>query len=73
MLNSGASILENLRSQRITLKGAQRRLMDIANTLGLSNTTMRLIEKRAHEDKYVLIGGMLVTIIVIVLVIVYVA
>uniref|UniRef100_A0A1B6DPV0 Golgi SNAP receptor complex member 2 n=2 Tax=Clastoptera arizonana TaxID=38151 RepID=A0A1B6DPV0_9HEMI len=73
MLLSGSGILENLRDQRNTLKGAHRRIMDIANTLGLSNTTMRLIERRAYQDKYILIGGMLITLFVIVIVIMYVA
>lgn len=71
MLHTGASTLESLRSQRLTLKGAQRRIMDMANTLGLSNHTMRLIEKRAFEDKYILMLGMVITLIVIVLVIIY--
>jgi Golgi SNAP receptor complex protein 2 len=73
MLTSGSNILENMRSQRSTLKSTHRRMMDIANTLGLSNTTMRLIEKRALEDKYILLGGMFVTCVIIVLLIVYVA
>lgn len=71
MLLSGAGILESLRDQRDTLKNAQRRLMDIANTLGLSNTTMRLIEKRVREDKFILLGGMFIVLVVILLVIVY--
>ncbi|XP_054271515.1 Golgi SNAP receptor complex member 2 [Macrosteles quadrilineatus] len=71
MLRTGSGILESLRDQRNTLKGAQRRIMDIANTLGLSNTTMRLIERRAHEDKYILFGGMVITLLIIVLVIIY--
>lgn len=72
MIRSGSSILENMRDQRQTLKGAHKRMMDIANTLGLSNTTMRLIERRAIEDKYILIGGMVVTVIVIVVLIIYI-
>ncbi|KAJ1523351.1 hypothetical protein ONE63_001220 [Megalurothrips usitatus] len=71
MLRSGAGILESLRDQRDTIKNAKRRLIDIANTLGLSNTTMRLIEKRAREDKFVLLGGIFVTLFVILLVIIY--
>lgn len=71
MLKSGSGILENLRDQRNTIKGAQRRMMDIANTLGLSNTTMRLIERRAREDKYILLAGMVLTLLVIVLVLIY--
>ncbi|PSN40671.1 Golgi SNAP receptor complex member 2 [Blattella germanica] len=71
VLQSGAGILENLRDQRMTLKGAHRRLYDIANTLGLSNTTMRLIERRAYQDKFVLLGGMLFTCFVIAAIIYY--
>lgn len=71
MIHTGVNALESLRSQRMTLKGAQRRIMDMANTLGLSNHTMRLIEKRVSEDKYVLIFGMVITILVIIIVIVY--
>lgn len=71
MLQSGAGILENLRDQRMTIKGAHRRLYDIANSLGLSNTTMRLIERRAYQDKFILLGGMLLTLIVISLIVVY--
>lgn len=71
MLQSGSGILENLRDQRTTIKGAHRRMMDIANTLGLSNTTMRLIERRAYQDKYILFGGMLITLLVIVIIVLY--
>lgn len=73
LISHGSGILDNLRSQRVTLKGAHKRLIDIGNTLGLSNTTMRLIEQRARQDGFILIGGMLFTCIVIVLVIVYLA
>jgi len=71
IIRSGTSILDNMRDQRNTLKGAHKRMMDIANTLGLSNTTMRFIEKRASEDKYILIGGMVVTTIIIIILIIY--
>lgn len=73
LLQSGSSILDSLRSQRITLKGAHKKLIDIGNTLGLSNTTMRLIEQRARQDGFILVGGMIFTLLVIVLVIVYLA
>ncbi|XP_059618135.1 probable Golgi SNAP receptor complex member 2 [Phlebotomus argentipes] len=65
MISSGGNILDNLRSQRETLKGAHKRIMDIGNTLGLSNQTMRMIERRVKEDKYVLFGGMFVTVTII--------
>lgn len=71
MLMSGSSILDNLRYQGEKLKGAKDRIISIGNTLGLSNHTMRVIEKRISEDKYVLYGGMGVTLFVILLVIYY--
>lgn len=71
LLQSGAGILENLRNQHMTVKGAHRRLYDIANTLGLSNTTMRLIERRAYQDQFILFGGMVFTLIVIGLIVFY--
>ncbi|XP_023646404.1 Golgi SNAP receptor complex member 2 [Paramormyrops kingsleyae] len=71
LLASGGSILDGLRDQRSTLKGTHKKMLDVANMLGLSNTVMRLIEKRAFQDKFIMIGGMLVTCIVIVLVIKY--
>ncbi|KAJ9591450.1 hypothetical protein L9F63_002056 [Diploptera punctata] len=71
MLQSGAGILESLKDQRMTLKGAHRRLYDIANTLGLSNTTMRLIERRAYQDRFILIGGIVFTCLVIAAIIYY--
>lgn len=48
-------------------------MVDMANTLGLSNHTMRLIEKRVTEDKYLLFGGMFLTCVIIILVIYYLA
>ena len=65
----GSNVLDNLRSQRKTLKGAHKRILDIGNTLGLSNQTMKLIERRLTEDKYVLFGGMFITLLVIGLII----
>ncbi|GIY19822.1 golgi SNAP receptor complex member 2 [Caerostris extrusa] len=61
LLDSGNSMLTNLREQKMSLKGAHKKILDIANTLGLSNTVMRLIEKRTYQDKYILFGGMILT------------
>ncbi|XP_073843461.1 golgi SNAP receptor complex member 2 [Musca autumnalis] len=72
MLSTGSNILTSLVNQRNTLKGAQKRLMTIGSTLGLSNHTMKLIERRFVEDKYVMLGGMFVTLLIIGLVIYFV-
>ncbi|XP_078501228.1 Golgi SNAP receptor complex member 2 isoform X2 [Lissotriton helveticus] len=71
LLGSGTSILEGLRDQRKTLKGAQKKILDVANMLGLSNTVMRLIEKRAFQDKAIMIAGMVVTCVIMFLVVKY--
>ncbi|OWF50034.1 Golgi SNAP receptor complex member 2-like [Mizuhopecten yessoensis] len=68
LLGSGNSIIDNLRDQRVTLKGAHKKMLDVANVLGLSNTVMRLIEKRSYQDKYILFGGMVVTCVIMYLV-----
>lgn len=71
MLMTGSSALDNLKAQRDKLKGAHKRILDIGNTLGLSNHTMRVIEKRISEDKYVLYVGMGVTLLIIFIFIYY--
>lgn len=71
MLHTGANALESLRSQRMTLKGAHRRIIDMANTLGLSTHTMKLIERRARQDWVVFTGGVVITLVVMALVVIY--
>jgi len=64
MLTTGSYVMSNLRDQHSTLKGAHRKILDVANTLGLSNTVLRLIERRAYQDKYVLFGGMILSCVI---------
>jgi len=61
IISHGSSIMDSLRNQRGTLKGVKTRMLNMANTLGLSNTVMRLIERRTTEDKLILFGGMIIT------------
>ncbi|VUZ51803.1 unnamed protein product [Hymenolepis diminuta] len=64
MLLGGSASLEALKYQGSTLKNSHRRLMDLANTLGLSNTVMRLIQRRSYQDKvlfYALAVGTLIS------------
>ena len=42
LLGQGAGILENLREQRGTLKGAQKKILDVANTLGSVEICFRM-------------------------------
>ncbi|KAJ8414439.1 hypothetical protein AAFF_G00053090 [Aldrovandia affinis] len=73
LLGSGSSILDGLRDQRNSLKGTHKKMLDVANMLGLSNTVMRLIEKRAFQDKFIMMSGMLVTCVVMFLVVKYIS
>lgn len=52
-LAQGREVLDNLVDQRNILKGTQRRLLDVANTLGLSRNVIGWIEKRRCVYFYV--------------------
>ena len=69
MLSSGNNILDSLKNQRDLLKGARNRMVTIGSTLGLSDHTIRLIERRLSEDRYVMFFGMFVTLCIIGLII----
>ncbi|XP_054657487.1 Golgi SNAP receptor complex member 2 isoform X3 [Grus americana] len=62
---------EELLARTFTTNGTHRKILDVANMLGLSNTVMRLIEKRAFQDKYFMIGGMILTCVIMFLVVQY--
>ncbi|GBP78270.1 Golgi SNAP receptor complex member 2 [Eumeta japonica] len=49
MLHTGSHILDTLKYNRETLKGAHRRLIDLANTLGLSMLQYPLLKKGSHR------------------------
>jgi Golgi SNAP receptor complex protein 2 len=66
-------VLESLRDQRHIIKGVQRKIIDVASTMNLSNTVIRLIKRRSEGDKLVLFGGMAFTFIVILLVVRWIA
>lgn len=44
---------------------AQRKALDILNTVGLSNTVLKLIERRHRVDKWIAYTGMVITILVV--------
>ena len=71
MLGAGGSILDGLRDQGSLLKGAHKRVLDLAATLGMSNTIMRLVERRGQQDKYILVGGMVVLLVLLYLLLRY--
>ncbi|KAF8967840.1 golgi SNAP receptor complex member bos1 [Flammula alnicola] len=60
-LAQGREVLDNLVDQRNMLKGTQRRILDAANTLGLSRDVIGWIERRSTQDTYIFLGGALFT------------
>lgn len=59
-IDRGRAVLADLGQQREILKGTQRRLYSVANTLGISGDTIRMIERRAKQDKWIFFGGVVV-------------
>lgn len=59
-LDRGRAVLGDLGQQREMLKGTQRKLYSVANTLGISGDTIRMVERRAMQDKWIFYGGVVV-------------
>lgn len=68
LLESAGSSLTELTSQREMLKGTQRKVLDMLTTLGVSSSTIRIIERRNVVDKMIVYGGMLITALLLYLV-----
>lgn len=62
-LDRGRAVLGDLGQQRDMLKGTQRRLYSVANTLGVSGDTIRMVERRARQDKWIFWGGVVVFVV----------
>lgn len=56
----GQAVLGDLGQQREMLKTTQKRLYSVANTLGISGDTIRMVERRAREDKWIFAAGVIV-------------
>lgn len=59
-LERGRAVLGDLGQQREVLKGTQRKLYSVGTTLGISGDTIRMIERRAKQDKWIFWAGVLV-------------
>jgi Golgi SNAP receptor complex protein 2 len=44
-------------------QSTQRKMLDAANTLGLSRNVIQLIERRSSEDKWIFYAGVCVTLL----------
>lgn len=65
LLAQGSASLSGLLEQRGRLKGVRKMVLDIATTLGISNQTLRAIERRDVSDRFLVIGGMIIVCIVL--------
>ncbi|RMZ87701.1 hypothetical protein DV736_g5074, partial [Chaetothyriales sp. CBS 134916] len=59
-LDRGRAVLGDLGQQREILKGTQKKLYNVANTLGVSGDTIRMVERRAKQDKWIFWAGVIV-------------
>lgn len=71
MIDHGENILEGLKFQSSTLKEIKRKILSATNTLGLSSTLIKMIDRRSTSDKYVLYAGMIITCIIMFLAVRY--
>lgn len=62
-LERGKLVLGDLGEQRELLKSTQRKIYSVANTLGISNDTIRMVERRATQDKRIFYGGIFVMLV----------
>ena len=65
LTGNAMAVLGSLGEQRSSLKGVQRKVLDIASTLGVSNSVIRAIESRQFWDKMLVYGGMLLTLVLL--------
>ena len=59
LTGNATDVLDQLGQQRGALKGVHKRVLDLATTLGVSNSVMKMIERRQFLDKLLVYGGML--------------
>jgi len=65
LILSGQASLNGLVEQRNRLRGVRQMVVSIGDKLGLTNSTMKIIERRDITDAYLVFAGMIVTCIVI--------
>ncbi|XLR58099.1 hypothetical protein HN51_012472 [Arachis hypogaea] len=59
----GKTILSSIHGQRERLKSARRKAFDVLNIVGMSNSVLRLIERRNHVDQQIKYAAILLTVI----------
>lgn len=62
---TGVGIVGSMAGQRERLKATHRRVLDVLNRVGLSDSVLRLAERRQRLDKLLVYGGMVVVTVVV--------
>jgi len=62
-IQRGQAVLGDLGDQREVLKNTQKKLYNIGTTLGISGDTIRMVERRAKQDKWIFGGGVVLFIV----------
>ncbi|CAM9836654.1 unnamed protein product [Pylaiella littoralis] len=60
-IQTGQASLDSLVEQRSRLKSAHRKVLDMANILGLSNSILRVADRREAVDRLLVLGGVVTT------------
>lgn len=58
MHEQGGAILATMAGSRERIKAAQKKMLDVINSVGLGESVLRVIERRHKGDAYVAFGGM---------------
>ena len=64
IIGQGQAIYDNLRADSAIFKKTKTKMLSILNTIGLSNTLMRLTDKRSSQDQWILYGMMVVSVLI---------
>ena len=65
VLDQASSVYGRLVNQNSTLKGAKKKMLDVASVLGLSSSLVGSIERRHQTDKYIVYALMAFTLFLI--------
>lgn len=65
MIEQGRSTLGNIIDQNKTLKNAKRKILDVANAVGVSASLVNVIDRRNRGDKWLVYGGMALTLFIL--------
>lgn len=66
MFEQGTAVLADMASNRERIKAAQRKALDVLNSVGMGESVLRMIERRHRSDLYLALGGMAATTLLVV-------